>query len=544
MLKCLSIVSYVVVIVTMLSPLPARSDDWLYTVRSGDNLWTVTETYLPNITYVKKLQSYNAVAEPHTIAPGTILRIPLDWLKSESSSAQVVVVDGKTVVYDSLLKQDKPLVGGQQLNINDEIKTGDNASAVIEFKDGSRVRLQNNTKLILKKMEQYPDSNLIETQMYLEQGRINTEVPEKSKGKSVFKVITPTASTAVRGTILRTETDTAHQTMLVEVVRGSVAVIGSNAEKKIPAGYGVAVAKGQPPGDPVRLLAAPELQKPAVLIDRVSAMFLWKKLDGAINYRVQVFNDNETPILVWNKLSDYSQITVPDLPDGQYTMTVRGIDKKGLEGEDVTHRYTMDARPEPPLPAMPDENASIEAKDLQLGWSALEGVTGYHLQLSNQDDFQKTLIDEVVQQVEYRSQLDLKPGLYYWRIATQVSQEEGPFSDRQQFKIIPPAPKALEPQGDDEHMIFRWQKGAPGLQYQMQVAQNSEFTDVVLDKTTLEPRLELDRPTENRLYLRMRSIGENGFNGNWSSAQHVDPPAQKPWYLLMLLPLLLLLLLL
>jgi hypothetical protein len=171
-------------------------------------------------------------------------------------------------------------------------------------------------------------------------------------------------------------------------------------------------------------------------------------------------------------------------------------------------------------------------------------VTGYHLQLSSQDDFRTTLIDEVVQQVDYKSQLELRPGLYYWRIATQISQEEGPFSDRQQFKIIPPAPKALESQGDDEHMIFRWQKGATGLQYQMQVAQDAEFTDVVLDKTTLEPRLELDRPTENRLYLRMRSIGENGFNGNWSSAQHVDPPEQKPWYLLMLLPLLLLLLLL
>ncbi len=544
MLKRLLVVVYAVVCITLLSPLPARCDDWRYTVKPGDNLWTVTERYLPNITYVKKLQTYNTVAEPHSITPGSILHIPLNWLKSKSSSAHIVVVEGEVVVHDSLLKQHKPLVGGEQLNINDEIKTGDNASAVIEFQDGSRVLLQSKTRLILKKLEHYPDANLIETQMYLERGRVKTEVPEKSKGKSVFKIKTPAASTAVRGTILRTETDAVQQNMLVEVIKGSVAVTGSKAEKKVPAGYGIAVAKGQPPGDPVRLLSAPELQKPAVLIDRLSAMFVWKKLDGAIKYRVQVFNDGETPILVWNKLSDFSQINVPDLPDGHYTMIVRGIDTKGLEGEEAIHRYTMDARPEPPLPASPAENASIEAKGLQFGWSALDGVSGYHLQLSKQDDFQATLVDEVVQQVAYTNQLELQPGMYYWRVASQIAKEEGPFSDRQQFKIIPPVPEALEPQGDDEHMIYRWQKGNPGLQYQMQVAQDAEFTDVVLDKTIAEPRLGLDRPAENRLYLRMRSIGGNGFAGNWSSAQYVDPPAQKPWYLLMLLPLLLLLLLL
>ncbi|MEE9412157.1 MAG: FecR domain-containing protein [Methylococcales bacterium] len=542
--NCLQAVLSVVLMIATLLPMSAYCEDWLYTVEPGDNLWTLTERYLPNITYVKRLQIHNSVAEPHHLAPGTILRIPLDWLKSESSSAHVVVVQGEAVRYDSLLKQKKILVDGEKLNINDEIGTGNNASAVLRFKDGSRVLMQNNTRLILKKLEQYPDQNVIETQIFLERGRINTEVPKKSKGKSVFKILTPTASTAVRGTILRTETDPEDQNMRVEVVRGSVAVIGSKTEKKIPAGYGVVVEKGGAVGEPDRLLSAPSLKKPAVLIDRLSAMLMWEKLEGAIKYRIQVFNDDETPVLVWDKLSDYSQITVPDLLDGQYTLTVRGIDTKGLEGENATHRYTMDARPEPPLPASPAENASIEAKGLQFRWSALEGAVGYHLQLSNQADFQTILIDEQIKQVAYSHQLDLQPGWYYWRLASQIADEEGPFSDRQQFKIIPPVPKALEPQGDDKHLIYRWQKGGAGLQYQMQVAQDAEFTNVVLDKTTPEPRLELDRPTENRLYLRMRSIGEQGFIGNWSSTQHVDPPEQKPWYLLMFLPLLLLLLLL
>jgi hypothetical protein len=242
-------------------------------------------------------------------------------------------------------------------------------------------------------------------------------------------------------------------------------------------------------------------------------------------------------------LSDTNRINVPDLADGHYTLKLRGIDEKGLEGKETVHQYTMDARPEPPLPASPDENANLESKELQLSWSALEGVTGYHLQLSNQKNFNTTLIDQVVQDVSYASQLELQPGIYYWRIATQIAEDEGPFSERQQFRIIPPAPQALEPQGDDEHLIFRWQKGESDMQYHMQVAQDEAFTNVVLDKQLSEPRLELDRPTNDRLYLRMRPVTNDGFKGNWSTAQYVDPPANKPWYLLMLLPLLLLILL-
>lgn len=545
MIMRLPVVLYIVVVMLLL-PLSARSDEWHYIVEPGDNLWTLTERFLPDIGYVKKLQRYNSIQHPYQLPPGSTVRIPLDWLISQLSSARVVVVEGETSTRSDLLDQDTHLTGGEQLGVNDIITTGDQSSAIIEFEDGSRVLLHNNSKLILKKIEQYPDAKLLETELLLENGRIETEIPKKAKGQSVFKITTPSATSAVRGTILRTNADKSNagvETMRVEVLRGRVSVSGSDNEKTVYAGYGVVIPKGKPPGELTSLLVAPQLKKPAALVDRLSALFTWNKVDGSRKYRVQVFNDAKTPILVWNMLSDANRINVPDLADGHYTLKVRGIDVKGLEGKESVHQYTMDARPEPPLPASPDENENIESKQLQLRWSALDGITGYHLQLSNQKNFNTTLIDQVVEDVSYTSQLDLQPGIYYWRIATQIAEDEGPFSDRQQFRIIPLAPQALEPQGDDEHLIFRWQKGEADMQYHMQVAQDEAFTNVVLDKQLSEPRLELDRPTKDRLYLRMRPVTNDGFKGNWSTTQYVDPPANKPWYLLMLLPLLLLILL-
>lgn len=543
----LVVIFLVTIFLAPLSTANDQVDEWHYTVRSGDNLWTISERFLPDLSYVKKLQIYNSIPNPYKIKPGTSVRIPLDWLKSHGASAHVVAVEGRTIVQRQS-QQSEDLTEGKQLDVNDKVVTGDQSSAVIEFKDGSRVLVHDNTELQLERVELYPDSNLLETELLLKRGRIETKVPKKSRGKSIFKIKTPAASTAVRGTFLRTganKSDDHPQTMQVEVLRGRVSVSGAGSNKQLSKGFGIVVVKGNPPGPIIRLLDAPQLIKPAVLIDRLSTVFEWNNIAGSNRYRIQVFSKNEDTKLVWNTISTIPRLTVPDLPDGHYVMKIHGIDaKNGLEGKDSTHYYTLDARPVPPLPASPDEDANIESKNLILRWSAQNDAIGYNLQISKQADFETTLDDQTVEDVEYINQLQLQPGTYYWRIATQATDEEGPFSDPQRFNIIPPAPKPLAPQGDDEHLIFRWQQGGPGLKYQIQLANDENFTNVVLDKESTTPRLEVDRPSNNRLYLRMRPIANGDFKGNWSTVQYVDPPAQKPWYLLMLIPLLFLLLLL
>lgn len=46
------------------------ADDWIYTVRPGDNLWNLAEQHLISFKYVKQLQQLNGVQNPYHLPPG------------------------------------------------------------------------------------------------------------------------------------------------------------------------------------------------------------------------------------------------------------------------------------------------------------------------------------------------------------------------------------------------------------------------------------------------------------------------------------------
>ena len=57
-------------------PPSSPPDEWTYTVRPGDNLWTISRDYLRSDRTGRGLQSRNRVADPYRLQPGTYLRIP------------------------------------------------------------------------------------------------------------------------------------------------------------------------------------------------------------------------------------------------------------------------------------------------------------------------------------------------------------------------------------------------------------------------------------------------------------------------------------
>lgn len=74
----------------------AAAEEWIYTVRPGDNLWNVSARHLTSMQYVKRLQQINRIPDAYTIPPGTKIRIPVAWTKqrTEGISARVVNIHG------------------------------------------------------------------------------------------------------------------------------------------------------------------------------------------------------------------------------------------------------------------------------------------------------------------------------------------------------------------------------------------------------------------------------------------------------------------
>jgi len=131
----------------------------------------------------------------------------------------------------------------------------------------------------------------------------------------------------------------------------------------------------------------------------------------------------------------------------------------------------------------------------------------------------------------------LKIGKYYWRVAAIDEDGDGPFSDPQLIRRIPPAPKLEEPEMTDDTLVLNFRKGLPGQKYQVQMAKDEAFTQLVIDKQLEEPKLEQPLPESGEYLVRIRTIDPDGFIGPFGSPQVIEVPGFD-WYLfLALLPL-------
>ena len=232
------------------------------------------------------------------------------------------------------------------------------------------------------------------------------------------------------------------------------------------------------------------------------------------------------------------------MPDGDYVLRVRAIDADRLEGFNATRPFQVAARPEPPLPMGIVEGVVVREAQPQFSWSQPEGITHYRLQLANDADFKQLLSDQtVLTGLQFTSDTSLQPGIYYWRIASlDALHKQGPYSDAQRFeyKPVPASPDMEEPALDKDNLSLRWQAAGPGLQYHFQLAADSDFNDIIIDRTTAEAGLDMPRPPSRNYYFRVQTIDDSGYAGPYGKTQKIHVPPGSYWPLLIPLGLLLL----
>ena len=181
----------------------------------------------------------------------------------------------------------------------------------------------------------------------------------------------------------------------------------------------------------------------------------------------------------------------------------------------------------------PPQGTTVRVATPSFQWSAPEGARAYHFQLARDDRFQKPDI-ELPQKRGARLTLDdpLAPGEYYWRVATRDhGGEQGPFGDPQQFTLrpAPPGPALQAPSVAKKTLTFRWAAGLEGQQYQLQMALDPGFEDLLVDARLTSPEFSMDRPEAGFYYLRVRTIDVDGFLGPFGPAQRIDLPPENLW---------------
>ncbi len=511
--------------------------EWPYAVKPGDTLIGIAADYLAVPAKWPQLQTLNKVADPRRLQPGTRLRIPVALLKRDAAVAEVIFFRG-SATRTPRNGQPAPLTTSDRLQIGDVLETGADAAVSLRFVDGSRLLLAPNSSVTLVKMMLFGKTGMAQTILDLHHGSIEARVSRQQEPAARYEIKSRALNLTVRGTEFRAHVANTDQFTRNEVISGAVHAAGLRGKAVMTtAGFGTFAAPGDPPRTPQKLVSPPDLSKLPEQIGKLPLRFEWPAAEGAVAYRVQVFQDGNFDRLMLDDTFETPTAKWANLPDGHYVLRVRGKDSAGLEGLNADRAFVLKARPEPPFVITPLDGQKSYGPEAHFRWSS-SPAQRYRLQLAARPDFSSFLVDQHDITDNERS-IALAPGQYYWRIASIASgQDQGPFSDVQGFtqRRIPASPALDAPRLDDRQLQLSWRQGAPGERFQLQLARDREFTDLVLDKPVSNNLISLNRPEPGTYFLRVKTVDADGFAGNYGAAQQIEVPASsKPWWLLLLL---------
>jgi len=411
-----SVVSSLLLILTLLSPTFSAAEEWTYTTRPNDTIWDISKKYLKSVTYWKRLQAHNAVDKARRLSPGTKLRIPLEWLKVQAAPALVLSVTGQVNLQTSNNKTLKVLTTKQLVNIGDTVITGENGSALIQFADNSSLLVLKNSRVVFNTLSVYGQSGMVDTQIRLQQGRVETAVKPLRGSISRYEITTPAAVAAVRGTAFRVAYEETQETMANEVVKGSINVAAQGTEQPVNKGFGSITEKGKTPQPPVKLLDKPTLSNLPNKIRHLPFNFSWPALDGAVKYRIQISSAEQADALSLESVQADNHYNLKQLNDGDYILRIRGVDANKLEGFNAEHKFTLNTDFPVVSLIQPADRAETSGDKIAFKWSKEKNVSQYRLQISTNIEFTNIVVDELIKDNHFSMPEKLSENTYFWRV--------------------------------------------------------------------------------------------------------------------------------
>lgn len=522
-----------ILLILVIAPAKAAPGEWVYTVVEDDNLWNISERYLDTPARFEALRRINQVQFPTRMRPGTKLRIPMKWIHSNPVPAVVEEVSGQATVIRAPNAAEEVARPGTDIHLGDRLLTAAGSSVAIRFADRTLVTLLEDSVARFDHLSAHGTTGMVDSRLKLLKGRVNARVTPASGPGSRFEIQTPSAISAVRGTEFRSAFDENGSVSRVEVLHGRVEVSGSRKKAMVAAGFGTRVQKDAPPLRPRRLLEPPPVEPLPERIRQINWPVVWAADPDAVAYRAEISKDERFATLRWQQRSAYARVGLPDLPDGDYFLRVRAIDKLGLEGKNTTVAFTLDARPEAPIPLAPAEGKVLRGTTPELQWTAAPEAVRYRLEIAADSEFRHVLVDaHDITGSRYETTALAEPGRYYWRLTSIAADGEyGPAGVTRSWEIRP-IPEKVSPaiEASDEVLVASWHESMPGQTYQVQLALDPGFSDIQLDEVRDQPNIAFDQVVGQVRYLRVRAVAPDGYQGPWGSPQRIDPlPDKSAW---------------
>lgn len=497
----------------------------MVTVRRGDTLIGLGQTWLANPGAWPALQTFNRIADPLRLQPGSVVKIPESLLKAEPAQAVVESVTGE------VSSSRGPIAVGSRLSARDVIATAAGSYAAVRLPNGSSFVVQPLSRLRIEQLQRLRGSDVQQSRLGLPQGRIDNQVVPQRGPRARYEIRTPTAVIGVRGTAFRTAHDPQEQRSRVEVTTG---VVASGAGTQVVAGKGAVLDVRST--RVAALLPAPDTRAIPRLFERALVRIPLPETAGAAAHRVIVADARGFSQPLFEGVSNGPEMRVPDLPDGDYVVRLRAIGADGLEGFDADQAVRLKARPEPPFPRTPAPGGKQSGAVATFEWAEQPQAAHYRIQVADQSGFDNPVIDaDAVDGTRFSTRLS--PDQYQWRLASvRGDGDRGPWSDPLRFTLKAEQGVPEPPTVGPNSVSFAW-PGEAGQRFTFQLAQDGQFTRVLEQRETADSSLSLPTPTAGEYFVRVQATDPDGYVGPWSQAQRLEVPYSKAWWLLLLIPL-------
>lgn len=509
---------------------------WLYTVRRGDTLITVAARYLARVERWTVVQKINQIVDPTKLMPGTVLRIPAAMLRRQPAEVTVEASSGQ-VRWRSADQEWQPVSRGLCLQAGSIVETLEGGRTLLRLADGSTLTLSEHSQVTFDVLGSYAGGLMVDSRLRMQNGQADVYANPARRSNRRLQIFTPSAQAVVRGTQFRlgVERDRTRQ----ETLTGQVLLKAAGKQVLVPVGRGTIARHGKPPMAPVTLLGQPDVSTFPGRFESLPLRFPLPALKNVHSWHGEIVAEHDQ--IMASKNVRGPTFSVADLPNGDYTLRLRGIDANGLQGMDAVHPFTVFARPFPPELNTPGKEATIRNARPVFAWSEIDGTVSYRLQVATEDDFSQPLHDIVAESTHWQVPVDLPAGRQFWRVKSIDAQgETGPWSVSQGL-TFKPGPGAIDPGqvtidiGATE-ISLNLPKPPDELFYEALLSPERVIEPVVARRQSTTGELSLPRPNAGTVYLGLRLVDSSDETRGPLIVHKVDIPLSRWWLLLLLLP--------
>lgn len=489
-------------------------------VAAGTNLIHLAKEYCRHPDDWQEIARLNQIADPYLIYAETDLQVPLELLVIEKLSATVASVHGPVDRIESSTKT-SPLQPGDQITPGQTIRTGVDGYTHLLLPGNTFTRIEPESQVTLRSLFRLKDGN-IKTEFFQDTGNVIHWIKNKLRANDSFSTRTPIAVTGVRGTEFRLKARK-DKTNIVETLRGQVAVTGQGGSITLNPGQGVRIQEGYRPEAPQALPSPPAPPVLEGLYRSLPVIITAPAHPTAKLIRLRLTTDSQAQTTVFDQsVAPGSQFSAGALAGGTYFASFTAIDRNNFEST-VTGPFPLTLRTNPPTPIVssPKTGTTIWGQQANIEWLAAKDVDHYEVQLATTPQFTHLLDAGQSQETRYRSP-DLPPGQYYFRVRTIATDGFTTLYSIPLTWTLAPAPQMNAPKGaPNKRPILQWPAMAAGWTYDLQVADDTSFSKLIVDEHALAtPSYTFnDLLAAGTYYVRIRGVQEGQAASSWTPAQ-------------------------